>query len=133
MDKVCLATLDINHVYCGVGWRKKHKAPTDYGFCIKHPKLQSKSSKFIKYLCADDERTLHRWMVGIRIAKSGRKLVDNYRALVEELAQVLQRLLLLCLPQFRRSLPGFFEDPAGGECPAGCSTFPWRVATGSMY
>lgn len=86
-DLVCLATFDVNQVYTGVSWRKKYKAPTDFGFAIKHPKLQSKSSKFIKYLCADDERTLARWIMGIRIAKHGRALMDNYRALVEDLAQ----------------------------------------------
>lgn len=86
-DLVCLATFDVNQVYTGVSWRKKFKAPTDYGFAIKHPKLQSRSSKYIKYLCAEDETTLARWVMGIRIAKHGRALLDNYRALVEELAQ----------------------------------------------
>ena len=86
-DLVCLATFDVNQVYTAVSWRKKFKAPTDFGFAIKHPKLQSRSSKFIKYLCAEDEQTLARWIMGIRIAKHGRALMDNYRALVEELAQ----------------------------------------------
>lgn len=86
-DLVCLATFDVNQVYTSVSWRKKYKAPTDFGFAIKHPKLQSKSPKFIKYLCAEDERTMARWIMGIRIAKHGRALLDNYRALVEELAQ----------------------------------------------
>lgn len=86
-DLVCLATFDVNQVYTGVNWRKKFKAPTDFGLAIKHPKLQSRSSKFIKYLCAEDERTMARWVMGIRIAKHGRALMDNYRALVEELAQ----------------------------------------------
>ncbi|XP_046444675.1 abnormal cell migration protein 10-like isoform X3 [Daphnia pulex] len=86
-DLVCLATFDVNQVYTSVSWRKKFKAPTEFGFAIKHPKLQSRSSKFIKYLCAEDERTMARWVMGIRIAKHGRALMDNYRALVEELAQ----------------------------------------------
>ncbi|KAI9552132.1 Ras-associated and pleckstrin-like proteiny domains-containing protein 1 [Daphnia sinensis] len=86
-DLVCLATFDVNQVYTGVSWRKKFKSPTDFGFAIKHPKLQSRSSKYIKYLCAEDEKTLARWVMGIRIAKHGRALLDNYRSLVEELAQ----------------------------------------------
>ena len=86
-DLVCLATFEVNQVYSAVNWRKKYKAPTDYGFAIKHPKLQSKSSKFIKYLCAEDERTWAQWMMGIRIAKHGKHLMDNYRSLIEELAQ----------------------------------------------
>lgn len=87
-DLVCLATFDVNQVYYGVGWKKKHKAPTEFCFAIKHPKLQQpKSAKHIKFLCADDVETLHRWVVGIRVAKYGRQLQENYRSLLEELAQ----------------------------------------------
>nr|CAD7414608.1 unnamed protein product [Timema poppensis] len=69
-DLVCLATFDVNQVYYGVGWKKKYKAPTDFCFAIKHPRLQQpKSTKYIKFLCAEDEATLQRWMVGIRLAK----------------------------------------------------------------
>ncbi|XP_042211048.1 abnormal cell migration protein 10-like isoform X2 [Homarus americanus] len=86
-DLVCLTTLEVNQVYYGVGWKKKYKAPSDWCFAIKHPHLQAKSSKYIKYLCSEDPRTLSQWVMGIRIAKSGRRLLDNYRALVEDLAQ----------------------------------------------
>ncbi|KAK3879365.1 hypothetical protein Pcinc_016057 [Petrolisthes cinctipes] len=86
-DLVCLTTLEVNQVYYGVGWRKKYKAPTDWCFAVKHPHLQAKSSKYIKYLCSEDPRTLAQWVMGIRIAKSGKRLLDNYRALVEDLAQ----------------------------------------------
>lgn len=78
----------LNQVYYGVGWRKKYKAPTDFCFAVKHPRLQQpKSTKYIKFLCAEDNASLERWMVGIRVAKYGRQLMENYRALVDELAQ----------------------------------------------
>ncbi|XP_053980982.1 amyloid beta A4 precursor protein-binding family B member 1-interacting protein isoform X1 [Hylaeus anthracinus] len=87
-DLVCLATFDVNQIYYGVGWKKKYKAPTDFCFAVKHPRLQQpKSTKYIKFLCAEDNASLERWMVGIRIAKYGRQLMENYRTLVDELAQ----------------------------------------------
>ncbi|XP_042862123.1 ras-associated and pleckstrin homology domains-containing protein 1-like isoform X4 [Penaeus japonicus] len=86
-DLVCLTTLEVNQVYYGVGWKKKYKAPSDWCFAIKHPHLQAKSSKYIKYLSAEDPRTLAQWVMGIRIAKSGKRLLDNYRSLVEDIAQ----------------------------------------------
>ena len=33
----------------------------------------------------DTERELHQWVTGIRIAKNGRQLFDNYRAIEEEI------------------------------------------------
>ncbi|KAL1491258.1 hypothetical protein ABEB36_011878 [Hypothenemus hampei] len=87
-DLVCLATFDNNQIYYGVGWKKKFKAPTDCCFAIKHPRLQEpKSTKFIKYLCAEDRASLDKWIVGMRIAKFGKQLMYNYRALMDELAQ----------------------------------------------
>ncbi|XP_076223729.1 uncharacterized protein LOC116430995 isoform X2 [Nomia melanderi] len=87
-DLVCLATFDVNQIYYGVGWKKKYKAPTDFCFAVKHPRLQQpKSTKYIKFLCADDNASLERWIVGIRVAKYGRQLMENYRTLVDELAQ----------------------------------------------
>ncbi|XP_060864250.1 abnormal cell migration protein 10 isoform X1 [Metopolophium dirhodum] len=80
-DLVCLATFDVNQVYYGVGWRKKYKAPTEHCFAIKHPCLQQpKSTKYIKYVCAEDERTLQKWMSAIRIVKYGQQLLDNYES-----------------------------------------------------
>ncbi|CAG4955083.1 unnamed protein product [Colias eurytheme] len=87
-ELVCLTTFDTNEVYTGINWRKKYKSPTDFCFAIKHPRLQQpKSVKFIKFLCADDQQTLDRWITAMRIAKHGRQLLENYRSLVEELTQ----------------------------------------------
>lgn len=78
-DLVCLSTFDVNQVYYGVGWKKKYKAPTEHCFGIKHPCLQQpKSTKYVKFVCAEDERTLHKWMSAIRIVKYGQQLVENY-------------------------------------------------------
>lgn len=78
-DLVCLSTLDVNQVYYGVGWKKKYKAPTEFCLAIKHPCLQQpKSTKYIKYVCAEDEQTLHKWMSAIRIVKYGQQLLENY-------------------------------------------------------
>lgn len=84
-DLICLSTFDVNQVYYGAGWKKKYKSPTDCCFAIKHPQIQAKAPKYIKYLCVDTERELHQWVTGIRIAKNGRQLFDNYRAIEEEI------------------------------------------------
>lgn len=84
-DLVCLTTFDVNQVYYGIGWKGKYKAPTDYCFGIKHPQIQAKNPKYIKYLCVDSQKELHQWVTGIRVAKNGRSLFDNYRGIVEEI------------------------------------------------
>jgi amyloid beta A4 precursor protein-binding family B protein 1-interacting protein len=84
-DLVCLTTFDVNQVYYGVGWKNKYKAPTDFCFGIKHPQIQAKNPKYIKYLCVESQRELHQWVTGIRIAKNGKSLYENYRGIVEEI------------------------------------------------
>lgn len=82
-DLACLATFDVNQVYYGVGWKKKFKSPTEHCFAIKHPCLQQpKSTKYIKYLCAEDALTLHKWVTAIRIVKHGRQLLENYQSML---------------------------------------------------
>uniref|UniRef100_L7M7E1 Putative pico n=1 Tax=Rhipicephalus pulchellus TaxID=72859 RepID=L7M7E1_RHIPC len=86
-DLVCLTTFEMNNIYVGFGWKKKYKAPTDFGFAIKHPQIQTKSSKYIKYLCAEDKLTLQRWVTGCRIAKYGRIMKDNYDNLMRDIVE----------------------------------------------
>lgn len=86
-DLVCLTTFEMNNIYVGFGWKKKYKAPTDFGFAIKHPQIQTKSSKYIKYLCADDKLTLQRWVTGCRIAKYGRLMRENYDSLMRDIVE----------------------------------------------
>jgi hypothetical protein len=84
-DLVCLATFDVNQVYYGAGWKKKYKAPSDYCFAIKHPKIQAKTPKYMRYLCVDSEKELHQWVTGIRVAKNGKHLFSNYRGIEDEM------------------------------------------------
>ena len=77
----------MNCVYFGVGWKKKYKSPSEFGFAMKHPQIQSKSCKNIKYLCADDLPTLNKWVTGIRIAKYGRQIKDNYDAIQRDIVE----------------------------------------------
>lgn len=35
----------------------------------QHPQIQKKTSKFIRYLCAENKAALDQWIMGIRIAK----------------------------------------------------------------
>jgi hypothetical protein len=85
-DLVCLAGFDVNQVYFGVKWQPKFKAPTRNCLAIKHPQIQAKNPKYIRYLCADSELELNKWVTGIRLAKYGRTLYENYRSIIEEMA-----------------------------------------------
>ena len=84
-DLVCLSKFDVNQVYYGAGWKKKYKSPTDYCLAIKHPQIQAKSPKYIRYLCVESEKELHQWVTGIRIAKNGKQIYENYRSIEEEI------------------------------------------------
>ena len=75
-----------HNVYKGVGWKKKYKAPTDFGFALKCPKVNI-TGKGMKMLCAEDSESLQKWIMCCRIAKFGKKLVDNFKNLVEDLAR----------------------------------------------
>ncbi|XP_066441768.1 amyloid beta A4 precursor protein-binding family B member 1-interacting protein isoform X2 [Eleutherodactylus coqui] len=71
------------NVYYGMQYKVKYKAPTDHCFVLKHPQIQ-KESPYIKYLCCEDPWVLHQWVTGIRIAKYGKTLYDNYKTAVHK-------------------------------------------------
>ncbi|MGH0161807.1 UNVERIFIED_CONTAM: hypothetical protein FKN15_041940 [Acipenser sinensis] len=48
-----------------------------------HPQIQ-KESQYIKYLCCDDRWLMHLWVTGIRIAKYGKTMYDNYNIAVQK-------------------------------------------------
>ncbi|XP_004425343.1 PREDICTED: amyloid beta A4 precursor protein-binding family B member 1-interacting protein [Ceratotherium simum simum] len=77
-DLACFIQFENVNIYYGIQCKMKYKAPTDYCFVLKHPQIQ-KESQYIKYLCCDDARTLNQWVTGIRIAKYGKTLYDNYQ------------------------------------------------------
>uniref|UniRef100_A0A8D2JJD2 Amyloid beta A4 precursor protein-binding family B member 1-interacting protein n=1 Tax=Sciurus vulgaris TaxID=55149 RepID=A0A8D2JJD2_SCIVU len=80
-DLACFIQFENVNIYYGIQCKMKYKAPTDYCFVLKHPQIQ-KESQYIKYLCCDDARTLNQWVMGIRIAKYGKTLYDNYQRAV---------------------------------------------------
>ncbi|MEE6466959.1 hypothetical protein FKM82_007103 [Ascaphus truei] len=81
-DLACFIQFDNVNVYYGTQYKVKYKAPSDHCFVLKHPQIQ-KESQYIKYLCCDDPWTLHQWVTGIRIAKYGKTLYDNYKCAVQ--------------------------------------------------
>ncbi|NWI59042.1 AB1IP protein, partial [Calyptomena viridis] len=82
-DLACFLQFENVNVYYGYQHKVKYKAPTDHCFVLKHPQIQ-KESQYIKYLCCDDRATLHQWVTGIRIAKYGKTLYDNYKCAVKK-------------------------------------------------
>lgn len=90
-DLLCHALFTGHEVYKGIGWKKKHKAPTEFTFALKSQKDFGNGAKAaqrsIKMLCAEDAETLEKWVTIIRLAKYGKQIFDNHRALVEDLAR----------------------------------------------
>ncbi|MED6279450.1 Amyloid beta A4 precursor protein-binding B member 1-interacting protein [Characodon lateralis] len=77
-DLICFIQFNNVNVYYGKDVKNRYKAPTDFCFALKHPQIQ-KESQYIKYLCCDDAWTMNLWVTGIRIAKYGASLYENYQ------------------------------------------------------
>lgn len=88
-DLVCHGLFSENEIYRGIGWKKKHKAPTEYTFALKSQKdsANPKSMRSIKMLCAEDSETQDKWITAIRVAKYGKQILDNHRILLDDLAR----------------------------------------------
>ncbi|TNN57157.1 Amyloid beta A4 precursor protein-binding family B member 1-interacting protein [Liparis tanakae] len=65
-DLVCFVQFDNLNIYFGKDFKGKYKAPTDFCFLLK-------------YLCCDDASSMNLWVTGIRIAKYGASLYENYK------------------------------------------------------
>ncbi|XP_059163290.1 ras-associated and pleckstrin homology domains-containing protein 1-like isoform X2 [Physella acuta] len=85
-DLVCLVQFEYVEVYRGIGWKKKYHAPTDFCFALKHPQIQKKTSKYIRYFCAETEMALDQWVMGVRIVKIGKQMLHNYERLTHEIS-----------------------------------------------
>ncbi|XP_053569883.1 amyloid beta A4 precursor protein-binding family B member 1-interacting protein [Bombina bombina] len=81
-DLACFIQFENVNVYYGTHYKMKYKAPSDHCFVLKHPQIQ-KESQYIKYLCCDEPWILQQWVTGIRIAKYGKALYDNYKTAVQ--------------------------------------------------
>lgn len=79
-DVHCVASLATVRVFNGLGWKRKHKAPTDFCFALKPPEVQEKKAH-IRYLCAENEFIKWGWYSMLRLTLGPpQQLVDNYNA-----------------------------------------------------
>ncbi|XP_053671211.1 ras-associated and pleckstrin homology domains-containing protein 1 [Anopheles nili] len=118
-DLLCLALFAGHEVYRGLGWKKKHKAPTDYTFALRCPKVPAgvKGIRSVKMLCAEDATSLEHWITAIRVMKYGKKLLDNHRTLLDDLA----REELDKLSSARSSSIGSIVSSVPSQCSTGSS------------
>ncbi|KAM9250073.1 growth factor receptor-bound protein 14 [Dugong dugon] len=63
-------------IYVSLAGKKKHGAPTNYGFCFKPNKAGG--PRDLKMLCAEEEQSRTCWLTAIRLLKYGMQLYQNY-------------------------------------------------------
>lgn len=125
-DMVCLALLKDYDVYHGIGWKKKHKAPTDHTFALWQSRESSRCyinprqsvaedlASFSKLLCADDGDTLERWIMAFRVAKYGHLLYDAQRSLVHDLKrEELERCSVVQCRSIGSAAPSLSNNGSG--------------------
>ncbi|XP_031560624.1 growth factor receptor-bound protein 14-like isoform X3 [Actinia tenebrosa] len=75
---------------------KIHKSPTPYGFCLVP--LKAKELKEIKCFCCEDEKSFLSWMTGIRLAKLGSQLRNNYDDMIRKFAKLAKLSSSVTIP-----------------------------------
>lgn len=63
-------------IYVSLAGKKKHGAPSNYGFCFKPNK--ARGPRDLKMLCAEEEQSRMCWVTAIRLLKYGMQLYQNY-------------------------------------------------------
>ena len=84
----CLVSFAANcptDYYLSVGWGKKYKAPTEYGFAISREKPIRKDS--LTHLCAETEQSRREWQTGLRVAQRKERLWANFQHLLIDLKE----------------------------------------------
>lgn len=123
-DLSCLCLFAGFDAYKGIGWKKKHKAPTEFTFALKAHKEAATGTKStqraIKMLCAEDAESLEKWITAIRVAKYDKKLLENHRGLIEDLA----REELDKFSSNRSSSIGSIVSSAPSQCSANSNGVP---------
>jgi hypothetical protein len=78
---VKFVTFHDHDLYLGINFKKVLHSPSQYCFCLKPTKgpLNPATAKDVKVFCAETAQSLTTWMAGIRMAKYGVHLHNNYK------------------------------------------------------
>ncbi|XP_046883129.1 amyloid beta A4 precursor protein-binding family B member 1-interacting protein-like [Hypomesus transpacificus] len=94
-DLACLLQLDQVNIYTTSDYRQRLRAPTDHCFILKHPRIQ-RESRYVRFLCCEDELSLLQWVASIRVTKYGAVLYKSYQAALRT-ASTFSSTPLTCL------------------------------------
>ena len=82
-----------------------------------------KTTKHIRYLCADTEKELHQWVTGIRVAKNAKQLYANYRGIEDDITHA--DIDILTSKRFSLNSPNNLQingNTAGSTTGSSCQT-----------